>query len=60
MGYVIETDRFTQKHAKHYIRLYRSKGAQQAKKWALEFLAPEPRAAMVVRVNELLQKNKRN
>lgn len=59
MGVVIETTRFTEKHAAHYIHLYKTKSGPEAKKWALEFLAPGPRTAMVNRVNEMLEKNKR-
>lgn len=59
MGTVIETTRFTEKHAKHYIHLYRTKGGPEAKKWATEFLAPGPRDAMVDRVNQILEKNKK-
>lgn len=60
MGTVIYTERFTDKHARHYIKLYKEKGGDEAKKWAREVLASEPRTAMVARVNELLAKNKRN
>lgn len=56
VGIVIETDRFTEKHAKHYMNLYRTKSGPEAKKWALEVLAKEPRDRMIVRVNELLKK----
>lgn len=58
MGIVITTERFTDKHAKHYIHLYRTQGGDTAKKWALEILSPEPRAKMVTRVNELLKKKR--
>lgn len=59
VGILITTERFTDKHAKHYIDLYKRKGSAEAKKWALEFLAPGPRSAMVSRVNEILSKNKK-
>lgn len=56
MGYVIETTRFTERHAKHYMHLYRTKSGPEAKKWALTVLAKEPRDRMIVRVNEMLAK----
>lgn len=57
VGTVIRTERFTEKHAQHYIKLYRDKGGDEAKKWAREVLASEPRTAMVKKVNELLSKS---
>lgn len=47
------------KWAKRYIRLYRSEGPDEAKKWALEFLPAPYRQLMVDRVNEILHKNKK-
>lgn len=57
VGTVIQTDRFTDRHARHYINLYKTKGGPEAKKWALTVLSAEPRAMMVTRVNELLKKS---
>lgn len=50
---VLGEDRFTDLHAKRYVRLYREKGAAEAKKWAMEFLAPGPRERMTARVNQM-------
>lgn len=55
---ILDSPRFVDKWAHQYIKLYRSVGSIQAKKWALEFLGPEPRGRMVVRVNELLAQEK--
>lgn len=56
MAAILDSPKFVDRWARHYINLYKTKGADHAKKWALEFLNPEPRARMVVRVNELLKK----
>lgn len=59
VGIVIDgTARFTEKHARHYISLYRTKSGSEAKKWALEVLAKEPRERMIARVNEIQNENK--
>lgn len=59
MGFVIDaTQRFTERHARHYIHLYRTKSGPEAKKWALEVLAKEPRERMIVKVNDMLKNKK--
>jgi hypothetical protein len=56
---VINHPKLVRKWALRYINLYRLKGPDVAKNWALEFLPPEPRQAMVEKVNEIQKKNKR-
>ena len=58
VGIVIQAeDRFVDKVARHYIKLYKDKGSDVAKKWALTAVQPEPRKRMIIRVNEILKAN---
>jgi hypothetical protein len=56
---VINHPKLVTKWALRYINLYRLKGPEIAKNWALEFLPPEPRQAMVEKVKEIQNKNKK-
>lgn len=57
MGQVIVNHpKLVNKWALRYINLYRLKGPEVAKNWALEFLPAEPRQAMIERVNKIQNK----
>jgi hypothetical protein len=59
VGIVIHAEtRFVEKHAQHYIRLYKEMGADVAKNWARTALQPEPRTRMIDRVNEILKEKR--
>lgn len=50
---VKEHPKLVEKWALRYIHLYKTQGPDAAKKWALEFLPPEPRSRMSERVNQI-------
>jgi len=55
---VINHPKLVKKWALRYIYLYRMKGSDVAKNWALEFLPADARQAMVEKVKEIQGKNK--
>lgn len=50
---VQEHPKLVERWANQYIHLYKTQGPDNAKKWALEFLPPGPRARMSERVNQI-------
>lgn len=51
--------RMVNRWAVRYIKLYRTAGPEEAKKWALEFLPAPERQLMVEKVNKILHRGKR-
>ena len=51
--------KFVEKWARRYIKIYTEEGAVFAKRWATAFLDDNQRAAMSLRVKEIMNHNKK-